>query len=65
MTIGDKESSRNRQGGAAFSWHLVKKEVSSMRSRVGWLQVLIVLSALAGVVALQSARRRPGVLAKV
>jgi hypothetical protein len=43
----------------------MKKEVSSMGNRVGWLQVLIILSALAGVVALQSARRRPGLLAKV
>jgi len=33
--------------------------------KVRWLQVLIVLSALVGVVAVQSAQRRPGVLANV
>ena len=36
-----------------------------MENKVRWLQVLIILSALVGVFAVQSARRRPGVLAKV
>lgn len=42
-----------------------KKEVSTVGSKVRLLQVLIILSALAGVLAVQSTRRRPGVLAKV
>jgi len=34
-------------------------------SKIRWLQVLIVLSALVGVVAVQSAQRRSGVLTNV
>jgi hypothetical protein len=39
--------------------------VISVGSKVRWLQVLIILSALVGVLAVQSARRRAGVLANV
>jgi hypothetical protein len=39
--------------------------VSSVGSKVRLLQVLIILSALVGVLAVQSTHRRPGVLAKV
>jgi hypothetical protein len=39
-------------------WGNPSKEVESMGSRVRWLQVLIIISALAGVLAVQSARPR-------
>jgi hypothetical protein len=42
-----------------------KKEVSSVGSKVRLLQVLIILSAFVGVLAVQSTHRRHGVLAKV
>jgi hypothetical protein len=56
---------RNHATGAAFSWHLDQGGENSVGNKFRWLQALIILSALVGVLAVQSARSRPGVLAKV
>jgi hypothetical protein len=44
---------------------ITAKEVKPVGTRVRWLQALIILSALFGVLFVQSARPRQGVLTKV